>query len=361
MSNDGFCPIHIASANGYLEIVRELLKVDPRLSQLKGRDEWTPLHYAASRGRVDVIREMALSCQESVADVTIQGETALNLAVKCSQFEAIKALVELVREMNKVPLEVNNVNHSGLTPLDLLLIFPSEAGDREMEAILRGAGAMRAGDVVHSGVPSHNHPHFPMESDTNPLQQPDNLVEFVEFKKGRDSPSDPRNALLVVTVLVATATYQVAANPPGGVWQDAVLNKNGTTSNTSNASTHYAGTDIPGSYYPAFFIAFAVFNSIGFSMSLHMIKILTTNFPLQLELHVCIVAMYFTYCSSVLTVAPGAGLYSLFLLTPALPRMLQLAAKCARPLVNIIRVRSQPLVNRMQSFINHLNNYFFCH
>lgn len=89
--------MHIASANGYFEIVRELLKVDPRLSQLKGRDEWTPLHYAASRGRVDVIREMALSCQESLADVTIQGETALNLAVKRSQFEAIKALVELVR------------------------------------------------------------------------------------------------------------------------------------------------------------------------------------------------------------------------------------------------------------------------
>ncbi|KAL6291286.1 hypothetical protein ACE6H2_008796 [Prunus campanulata] len=193
MSNDGFSPIHIASANGYLEIVRELLKVDPRLYQLKGRDEWTLLHYAASRGRIDVIREMALSCPESVEDVTIQGETALHLAVKRSQCEAIKALVELVREMNKVnilnmkdklgnsvlhlaswkkqhqvveglvgngnsagALEVNNVNHSGLTPLDLLLISPSEAGDREMEVILRGAGAMRAGDIVHSGVPSHN-------------------------------------------------------------------------------------------------------------------------------------------------------------------------------------------------------------
>lgn len=190
-------------------------------------------------------------------------------------------------------LEVNNVNHSGLTPLDLLLIFPSEASDREMEAILRGTGAMRAGDIVHSGVPSHNHPHAPMESDTNPLQQPDNLVEFFKFKKGRDSPSDARDALLVVAVLVATTTYQVAANPPGGVWQDAVLNKNGTTSNTSNASTHYAGTDILGSYYPAYFIVFAVFNSIGFSMSLHMIKILTTNFPLQLEHQVQGCILYF--------------------------------------------------------------------
>ncbi|PQM38119.1 hypothetical protein Pyn_41064 [Prunus yedoensis var. nudiflora] len=311
MSNDGFSPIHIASANGYLEIVRELLKVDPRLSQLKGRDEWTPLHYAASRGRIDVIREMALSCPESVEDVTIQGETALHLAVKRSQCEAIKALVELVREMNKVnilnmkdklgnsvlhlasrkkqhqasALEVNNVNHSGLTPLDLLLISPSEAGDREMEVILGGAGAMRAEDIVHSGVPSHNHPHAPMESDTNLLPQPDNLVEFfLQVQKGKRFSK--------------------------------------TTSDTSNASTHYAGTDIQGSYYPVYFIVFAVFNSIGFSMSLYMIEILTTNFPLQLELHVCILAMYFAYCNSVITVAPGAGLYFLFVLTPALPRML---------------------------------------
>ncbi|CAL9008409.1 unnamed protein product [Prunus brigantina] len=99
INNDGFSPMHIAfaSANGYLEIVRELLKVDPRLSQLKGRDEWTPLHYAASRGRVDVVVEMVLTCPESVEDVTIQGETSLHLAVKRSQFEAIKALVELVR------------------------------------------------------------------------------------------------------------------------------------------------------------------------------------------------------------------------------------------------------------------------
>ncbi|KAI5346778.1 PREDICTED: ankyrin [Prunus dulcis] len=321
-------PLHVASIAGHVDFVKDIVRIKPDFSKEMSNDGFIApsiLHLPTDiwrSGRVDVIREMALSCQESVADVTIQGETALNLAAKpwwnCSSSSKLeKTTPGKYYLIHLSALEVNNVNHSGLTPLDLLLIFPSEAGDREMEAILRGTGAMRAGDIVHSGIPSHNHPHAPMESDTNPLQQPDNLVEFFKFKKGRDSPSDARDALLVVAVLVATTTYQVAANPPGG------------------------GTDILGSYYPAYFIVFAVFNSIGFSMSLHMIKILTTNFPLQLELHVCIVAMYFTYCSSVLTVAPGTGLYSLFLLTPALPRMLQLAAKCARPLVNIIREDEQ--------------------
>ncbi|KAI5346777.1 PREDICTED: ankyrin [Prunus dulcis] len=149
-------------------------------------DKSTLLTYCASRERVDDVVEMVLTCTKSVEDVTVQGETSLHLAVKRSQFEAIKALVELVREMNKVnilnmkdnngnsvlhlagwkknntrihnrkkksndveisevvewlvgingitpaALEENNVNQSGLTPLDLLLIFPSEAGDMEI-------------------------------------------------------------------------------------------------------------------------------------------------------------------------------------------------------------------------------------
>lgn len=51
-------------------------------------------------------------------------------------------------------LEVNAINHSGLTALDLLLIFPSEAGDREVEEILRSAGAKRMRDVTPSESPS---------------------------------------------------------------------------------------------------------------------------------------------------------------------------------------------------------------
>lgn len=43
-------------------------------------------------------------------------------------------------------LEVNAINKSALTALDLLPIFPSEAGDREIVEILRGAGAIKARD-----------------------------------------------------------------------------------------------------------------------------------------------------------------------------------------------------------------------
>ncbi|CAB4271153.1 unnamed protein product [Prunus armeniaca] len=179
INNDGFSPMHIAfaSANGYLEIVRELLKVDPRLYQLKGRDEWTPLHYAASRGRVDVVVEMVLTCPESVEDVTIQGETSLHLAVKRSQFEAIKALVELVREMNKV--NILNIK------------------DNNGNSVLHLAGwKTRKHQVVEWLVGING-----ITPETPQLQQPNNLMEYFKFKKGSDSTSNACIALLVVAVL----------------------------------------------------------------------------------------------------------------------------------------------------------------
>ncbi|KAM1640372.1 hypothetical protein ACFX1X_010628 [Malus domestica] len=365
LNQDGFSPMHIASANGYLEIVREMLRVDRRLCRLNGRDEWTPLHYAASRGRVDVIREMVLACPESVEDVTVQGETVIHLAVKCSQFKAIKFLVELVAETNKVhilnmkdkhgdlvveglvgnetiagALEVNSVNDRGLTALDL--VFPNETGDWEMEAILRGAGALRAGEIVHSCVQlfnSHSHNHTNAASETQQLQQQQqqktNRWEYFQFKKGRDSPSDARTALLVVASLVATATFQVGLNPPNGNWQDSSdVNSNGTGS--SNEPIHLAGKSIMGSYSEVSFVVFVFLNSIGFYFSLYTMIVLTVNFPLQLELQICIIAVYTTYSTAVVNIAPSYNTW-LFItvFTTVLPFLVGLSAKLARHPVTI--------------------------
>ena len=101
LNQDGFSPMHLASANGHLEIVRELLKVDRRLCRLEGREKKNPLHYAATKGKVDVVSEMLLACPECVEDMTVQKETALHLAVKNSQHEAVKVLLTWVREMKR--------------------------------------------------------------------------------------------------------------------------------------------------------------------------------------------------------------------------------------------------------------------
>lgn len=151
-------------------------------------------------------------------------------------------------------LIVNDVNNSDLTALDLLLIFPSEAGDREIECILRNAGAKRAREVILSPVHSRETANNQTSASCGPASesQSNDELKYFEFKKGRDSPGDVRDSLLIIAVLVAIATFQVGLNPPSGVWQDT--NIHGT--NDSNNPVHLAGRSIMGSYNSVFFYIF---------------------------------------------------------------------------------------------------------
>ncbi|KAJ6882671.1 hypothetical protein NC651_029065 [Populus alba x Populus x berolinensis] len=261
VNQEGFSPMHIAADNGQVEIVKELMKVDIKLCRLEGRQKMTPFHHAAIRGRAEVIGLMLSGCPDCIEDETERRENALHLAVRNNRFEAIKKLVDWIREMNKEyllnmkdeegntvlhlaswkkqrrvieillgsgsvstgSLEVNAINHTGITALDVILLFPSEAGDREIVEILRSAGAMRARDTVPFTVTnsqtSTDNPSTPERCWSNR----DNLVEYFKFKKDRDSPSEARGTLLVIAVLVATATFQVGVSPPGGLWQDTSI------------------------------------------------------------------------------------------------------------------------------------------
>ncbi|GKV45503.1 hypothetical protein SLEP1_g52575 [Rubroshorea leprosula] len=295
LNRDGFNPMHMAAANGHLEVVRELLKVDRGLSCLEGREKKTPLHYAAIKGRVDEIIEMLMSSPECIGHVTIQGETALHLAIKNSKVEAARVLVDWVREMKNESvlnlkdeqgntvielllgwgsthssLEVNAINQSGLTALDLLQIFPSKAGDLEIAEILQRNGARRARDLTASQMPTIEYQNQFSNIPTTPERpqsHPRNLLEYFKFKKGRDSPSEARTVLLLVASLVATSTFQMGLSPPGGTWQDNYVPDQNKATSTDEA--HVAGTSILATSDRVSFLLFALFNSIGFVVSFH--------------------------------------------------------------------------------------------
>ncbi|KAF8379198.1 hypothetical protein HHK36_028627 [Tetracentron sinense] len=347
LNQDGFSPMHMASANGHLEIVRELLKVDFNLCRLKGIDGRTPLHYAAIKGKIDVIREFLSACADSIQDATARGETALHLAVKKNQFGALRIMVEWIKELNKVDLlnmkdeqgntvlhlaiarkhrqvielllnvgvvEVNATNESTLTALDILLIFESEAGDREIYEILRRAGAMRAREILslEPAPPANESQVLGNNPSVSESSQPptSDWEEFFKFKRGRDSPGDARNALLVIAILIVTATYQAGLSPPGGVWQEDSKPSDNNSTNTSKV--HYAGEAILGSSNLVSFGFFMFSNSMGFFCSLLMIFILTSGFPMQLELTVSMMAMVITYDTAMNTIAPKGRMKLLF-------------------------------------------------
>ncbi|CAN4125976.1 unnamed protein product [Withania somnifera] len=333
LNQDGLSPLHIASANGNIDILKLLLSLDNNLCRIKGREQRVPLHYAAIKGRIEVITELIAASPDCVTDFTARNETALHLAVTNYQFEAFRVLVEHIKKLKKedvlnkrddqgntvlhvavsrrqyevvklllreqvIPrggVEVNCSNEGGLTPLDVLGLFQSEAGEREIEEMLRESGAMRARESQTTSQGSA----IRVNEESRSRSPAKKLLDYFKYDTIKDSPGSVRNTLLVLAVLIATATYQAVLSPPGGVWQDddSSIGKN-------NGTPHVAGETIMGYHNPKSYRVFLICNSIGFFTSLHMINFLTIGFPMRLELQVSMTALVFTYNNSMIAIAP---------------------------------------------------------
>ncbi|PWA60401.1 Ankyrin repeat-containing protein [Artemisia annua] len=347
LNQDGFSPLHIAAACGHVDIVKELLKVDLGLCLIKGKDRKIPRHLAVVKGKIDVVRELLPSSLNSVECKTAQGETSLHLAVKHNQFEALQILIQHLKQVNKEDLlnckdfygntilhlavarkqyevvdfllnaevtinesmELNSLNKSMLTPLDILLMFQSEAGDREIEEILVQAGALKAENLqspAHTQEQTAYHPDTRHENPPSPAKK---LIDYFKYNNLQDSPNKVRNTLLVVIILITAATYQPALSPPGGTWQDDFTPPEGNntlygTNTTNTPKKHTAGQAIMGTHNPVAYTIFLFSNSLGFYMSLHMITILTTAFPLRLEFQLLMFSLAATYALCMNAIAP---------------------------------------------------------
>ncbi|KAH7537767.1 hypothetical protein FEM48_Zijuj03G0127800 [Ziziphus jujuba var. spinosa] len=169
------------------------------------------------------------------------------------------------------------------------------------------------------------------------------MVNYLKFKRGRDSPSDAQTALLVIAVLVTTATFQAGLNPSGGVWQDRESNEG------PRNPSHEAGRSIVGSYHPATYLLFMVFKSIGFSVSIYMITVLISNFPLLWEFRASVLALYFTYNVAITSMAPNSLKVFLTAFSSALPSLSPLIAKLVSKLIMASR-----------GFLTHLKHRSTC-
>ena len=206
--------------------------------------------------------------------------------------------------ITKAELDVNSVNHKGLTALDILEQFQSETGDIEIERTLLEAGAMRAKDnnvISTSQSPEIIINQVPPATE-NPTAEPrsryEELTIFFRCKRGQEKESDVRTALLTVAVLMATATYQAGLSPPGGVWQDDHLHRNDTL-------IAPAGASVMGTRNKYVFYAFILFNSLGFYTSLYVIWFVTYGAPLGPEFQATVIAITATSTTSMDTIVPG--------------------------------------------------------
>ncbi|GKV28506.1 hypothetical protein SLEP1_g37550 [Rubroshorea leprosula] len=243
----GLSPMHLALLTCQVHVVRELLKVDKDLVRVKGRGGLTPLHFAAEEGYSDLIAEFLEACPECITDVTIQGQNAIHIATNNSNFDTLKLLVYWLEKTTHKDADIwnkqflNGIDREGNTVLHIaasindpwmvgLLLECKMISKNEVNLNGRSALDMLQGQVNNTEVVDALRRAGCLEAERIPVRQTlarslrtrmswSQKLRRTMVRQNNMISSDMRNAMLVVAVLILTATYQACLSPPGGVWQ----------------------------------------------------------------------------------------------------------------------------------------------
>ncbi|XP_024626529.1 ankyrin repeat-containing protein BDA1-like [Medicago truncatula] len=97
LNPQGFSPIHLAMLNDQKRLVYCFVNINKDLVRIQGKEAITPLHFASQIGEVDLLAKFLKLCPESIEYLTVRHETALHIAIKNQQFEALRVLVGWLR------------------------------------------------------------------------------------------------------------------------------------------------------------------------------------------------------------------------------------------------------------------------
>ncbi|KAF2323600.1 hypothetical protein GH714_036274 [Hevea brasiliensis] len=239
---DSLCrlSLHLASAEGYIDILKELITANPDACWARDQDGRIPLHLAALKGRVDIIKELVSICPESIREKLDYGETILHLCVKYNRLEALKLLVETVRDdefvnatddngntilhlaaiLKQVQItkyllletsikeNVTALNRNGFTALDALEHCPRDSKGLEVKIILLEAGVQRNAGRSLGEFPS------PAAQRNGGLVATKCKFWNNYFENVGKRLEEARGNILVAATVTASMAFQAGINPP---------------------------------------------------------------------------------------------------------------------------------------------------
>ncbi|XP_022772505.1 ankyrin repeat-containing protein BDA1-like [Durio zibethinus] len=255
LNKDGLSPLHLAFQNGHTRLALSLLKINKSLVSVKGKMGYTPLHYLVMKetdGRL--LTTFLNDYPRCIQDVTSRDETALHVAAhhnpralkvllrwltktsKCSKwqkqgilnfknrdketvlhvavsndqpepeflqyilhFYIFVLLMQIIRLLTDLRIDTKVKNSKSSTALDIL------NGRTQEDSI----NIEKCVDILH-------HPYGLKASARKIRWVLRELLSQLAYEITHMSV-ERGSALLVVTVLILTATYQSALSPPGGV------------------------------------------------------------------------------------------------------------------------------------------------
>uniref|UniRef100_A0A803NCM0 PGG domain-containing protein n=2 Tax=Chenopodium quinoa TaxID=63459 RepID=A0A803NCM0_CHEQI len=229
-------PLHIAAArkegaglaepaeHGHEHIIKILLEEAPNMCFVHDQDGMTPLHVAAVNGNTQVLEVFLKKKRQAALERTARGETILHLCVKNCHLDTLKALVESTYDLELL----NSQDSDGNTVLHLAVAYK----EVEMVEFLLGKG-----DKIDKNAMNKKHQTindiFELTKKTDEVSEADKKIEELlkkkhairakkVLKRSEDEKwlEEQNTALMVVASCIATLSFQVGINPPGGVWQD---------------------------------------------------------------------------------------------------------------------------------------------
>ncbi|XVF25186.1 hypothetical protein REPUB_Repub13aG0191600 [Reevesia pubescens] len=325
--------LHLASAEGHKEIVKAVLRANIDVCVVRDGEGRIPLHLAVMRGQVEVIQELINAQPNSVFE-KLNENTVLHLSVKYNQLKALRQLVaqlnehelfdftdhlgntilhsavmlkqsETIRYLVSVPkikAKINVLNRMGFSALDLLEHCPKDFKSLEIGDILIKAGSTRSTDEPNASN------MIPIQSELIPVSvgsetqlkavksrsstmKLKGIIKsaYLKCKKYMTHQTnwveEMQGTLMLVATLTATISFQVAINPPGGVWQQDYTN---STAGNFICNVHYdkcvAGTAVSAYVYPINYLILTTFAIISFIASLGVVLLAVSGLPLKNKL-----------------------------------------------------------------------------
>ncbi|XP_058195350.1 ankyrin repeat-containing protein BDA1-like [Rhododendron vialii] len=313
LNTNGESPLHLALCNR--ELAKRLISYDSELIRVKGSGGRTPLHWVAEAGDTDLLAEFLCACPESIKDLTIRDETAFHIAVKQRQVIASRLIFEWIwRRYNgellimkddsgntvlhiavstkqdqivgllvqKAPILRREKNSAGRTALEI-----AAPGDWTIKNILLGGG--KAPPLPPPPPPREGTKDAPSLHNflLSPERRLEQVLRFILYCR-RDLSLDMRNIVLLVAVLIATATFDA-------------LGKSENQSSESSTST--SGPNLGFWVFKKGFDegnvvgyeAYYLINTMSFTSSIAVMILVLSSKPFTSFLHLSLVFLALSY------------------------------------------------------------------